>query len=284
MAFLIYLDEYGDTGTNWLDPSQPAFALFAALIDESTWGEAERVLIALALEIAEHLGLEEPARLHMVDIYQRKGPYRSVSVDQAIDWCNRVFEIAWKNSVLFHARIIASKSDWAKEPIRAKKPPYVTQFPHLLLDLDSFLDGREAFGLIFTDLHEPTRHFQNLTIYRALRFTGVLKRILEKPQQIDSREHTMVALADFAGYAVMGHLRDKSRGKMRPGLEQWAKLVQRMSIQPPLQLPGHENEELFKRAIAVANFFLEEELAGQLNLSSTIKALQAGLDRLPESK
>jgi len=277
MAFLIYLDEYGDTGTNWLDPNQPAFALFAALVNENVWSKVEKSLIELSLEIADHLHLEGPVRLHMVDIYQRRGPYRNVSIEQAMDWCNQVFEIARKHSILFHARIIPSKPDWAKEPIRAKKPPYLTQFPHLLLDLDSFLDKKGAFGLIFADSHKPTQHLQSLTIYQALRFVGELRRILEKPQQLDSREHIMLALADFAGYAFMGHLRDKIRGAKRPGLQQWAKLVQSLSIQP-------SGEDPLRRAITVANFFLEEESVGRQSLGLTIAALQAGLKHLGGSK
>lgn len=285
--FLTYIDEYGDTGARLDDPDQPVFALLAAMVPERSWVELETALIDLSLEMQEILGLEDSPRLHMVDLYQRKGIYREISVEQGFSWIERVLELAHAAGVRYHARIVW-KDEYLRElrdsssardreaAARGQAPTdlYVGHLPHLLLDLDTYCEGIGERTLLFVDQHARTRHLDDLTIYRAWRNVGVLKSILEAPIQRDSRRHTLLAVPDFAGYIALGTEIDARRGRARPRLREWGTEF----IAPHIISAGVSGFDL-RRTLAVANFYLSES-DRKLNLSRVVAALKAGFAHL----
>ena len=285
--YLIYVDEYGDTGARLDDPRQPLFGLVAAFIPEAAWVTVETSLIDLILEIQDTLGTDETPRLHIVDLYQRKGVYRRASVEQCFAWIERVFTIAHTAQVRYHARVLnksaeleryrrSSTAKWREAAQRgeASLELYVAQFPVLLLDIDAYCEQTGEHALLFVDQHERTRHLDTLTIYRAWRSVGLLKRTLEAPIQRDGRFHALLALPDFAGYAVLGTELDKLRQKQRPKLGEWAD-----TYVTPYAIDYQPSGIDLRRALAVSNFYLSESDRGN-DLARAIAALKAGLGEI----
>jgi hypothetical protein len=287
--FLTYIDEYGDTGTRLDDPNQPVFALVSALIPDQAWIQLETELINLSLEIQEVLKLEDTPRLHMVDLYQRKGNYREVAVEQSFSWIERVLALARAADVRYHARIVwkdnylqelrnSPKASDREVAAKGQAPSdlYIGHLPHLLLDLDAYCEQIGERTLLFVDQHDRTSHLDNLAIYRAWRNVGVLKSIVEAPIQRDSRHHTLLAIPDFAGYVALGSELDEKRGKARPMLREWG-----INFIAPYIISTDASGVDPKRALSVANFYFSES-DQELNFSRAITALKGSFAHLDE--
>lgn len=286
---LTYIDEYGDTGVRLDDPDQPVFALFAAMVPDRKWVELEVQLVALTLEMQEVMGLEDAPRLHMVDLYQRKGVYRNVSIEQAFAWIERVLRLASQAEVLYHARIVwkqtyldrlhqsPSHSD-RQAAGRGEAPTdlYMGHMPHLILDLDAYCGQIGERALLFVDQHERTRHLDNLTIYRAWRQVAALESIVEAPIQRDARRHALLAVPDFAGYIAMGTELDAKEGKERPKLRDWGIEFIAQHIVPMAARPID-----LKRTLAITNFYFAES-DREPNLARAVRALRAGFADLDD--
>ncbi|MEA1911984.1 MAG: DUF3800 domain-containing protein [Spirochaetota bacterium] len=69
---LVYLDESGDTGTNFSDPQQPIFVLGSLLIKQQIWKELEKKYNSI---IGEAFNNQIPVNfeLHTMDMVSRRG-------------------------------------------------------------------------------------------------------------------------------------------------------------------------------------------------------------------
>jgi len=233
--YLIYIDEFGDSGTRLDDPQQPIFQLQAALVpvEEGNWIEVEQVCTELIREISTTINTGENVRLHMVDLYQRKGIYRKASIEQTFAWIERILQIALDYSVHYVSQEI-NKFDFLKAfkgntltdtkgHTHYKSSVYDLLFPNFLIELDQQLNALDAYGMIIVDQHKGQQfeNYSSLDAYRIMRSKGFLKRVVENPIFRDSRIQTLLALPDFSGYIAANLKIDKLFGKSRPRLRDW---------------------------------------------------------------
>lgn len=249
--YMIYIDDYGNTGDRLDDPKQPLFALHASFVPVAggAWLVLEREIMEVLREVqalarAQHL--PPPERIHMVDLYQRKGRlYRSVSVEQTFLWIERLLE-AMKAAGVLHRHIAMDKpilmrgqesrhaaGTYAnadeqricqtKGPAYFPGPLYDATLPRLLWAIDEALEALDAYGMVFLDQQEGYEGLEHLNVYRVLRHHGSLKRILETPIYRDGRFNTLLTVPDIAGFITMGLEVDLLQvpPKQRPKLEEW---------------------------------------------------------------
>lgn len=264
---LIYVDDYGNTGDRLDDPKQPLFALYASFVpvDDGSWLRLEQEIIQVMREIQVYAwqnGFTAPARLHMVDLYQRSGKlYRSLSVDKVFAWIERVLEAMTAANVK-HLHIVGDKPimmrgqelrhasgqyAWPEEeavcktkgPNHAPAPLYDMFLPRLFWEIDRALEEMNEYGIIFLDQQQGYEDLELLNVYRILRHQGMLKRILETPIYRDGRVNTLLAVPDIAGFIQMGLECDQLTipMKKRPMLEEWQERYLLMNG-APAPLPG----------------------------------------------
>ena len=102
--------------------------------------------------------------------------------------------------------------------------PYMFCFWQLLVSLDRILaDELNAYGLIILD--EQTKHekiIENLKVYRYLRLTNLIDRIVDYPVFRTNSQNLMLALPDFTGYIFHRWYCDEHAGKKpQAKIEEW---------------------------------------------------------------
>ncbi|MDX2004760.1 MAG: DUF3800 domain-containing protein [Meiothermus sp.] len=281
--YIIYLDEFGDSSNRLDEASHPLFALAAALVPANTnWLQLEGELIEISLEIKRNLALPETHRLHMVDLYQRTGPYKNrMSVEQSFGWIEKILQAAQNANVLYHVRYMdrakhkrnllegTTGQREAAERGEATQTMYLGQFPQVLYDLDLFLREQNSYAMLIADQHKDFEHFAALDTYRAWRVAGLLEKILEAPFYRDSRRHTLLTLPDFAAYTAAGFLLNTTRDKPRPMLDEWHQKYIR-----PCLIKWSEPTLSLERMLFTANFYITEGVK-QPDLEAVIKSAQA---------
>ncbi|CAM4161751.1 DUF3800 domain-containing protein [Deinococcus marmoris] len=249
--YLIYVDDYGNTGDRLDDPDQPLFSLHASFVATQSggWNYLEREIMEVMREVqalARAYDLPPPERVHMVDLYQRKGKvYRQISIDQTFAWIERILE-AMRHAEVLHRHIIMDKpmiragqavrhstGEYAnvheqrtcqtKGPNFFPAPLYDATLPRLLWEIDLSLQELDAYGMVFLDQQQGYESLEKLNVYRVLRHHGMLKRLLEAPIYRDGRFNTMLAVPDIAGFITVGLEADQLHvpPKRRPKLEEW---------------------------------------------------------------
>lgn len=268
--YLIYIDEYGNSGTRLDDPRQPLFALQAAFVpvDGGAWSRIERENVELLDEIHKTVR-DKSARLHMVDMYQRKGVYRGVGVHKVFGWIERVLATAAANGTSYLTLNFDKNAfiqTGLREPHRGlldeiggqlhmRVAPYEILFPNLLLEIDTHLENIDAYGMLIVDQHKGQKfeRFGLIDAYGILRAENLLTRVVENPIFRDSRVHTLLAVPDFSGYVTSSLAVDKLIGKSRPQLTEWyERYVQPCSLSSPI-IPKNIAEDVqYQRGQAYA--------------------------------
>jgi hypothetical protein len=232
--YLIYIDDYGNTGGRLDDPLQPIFNLQAAFVpvDDGGWMLVEQQLVELIDEINRTLKVTKSVRLHMAEIYQRTGAFRKIDVSQAFDWIERVLDIAQEGNVRYLPTIEYKPlllqqlknmelSTVFDEKGRFRTHLYRYSFPTLLGSIDEALEDLDAYGMLFLDQQKEHEVLSRMSYYKVARGAGHLKRIIENPIFCDNRVHTLLSLADFSGYIFTGCIRDRLRASASPKLSEW---------------------------------------------------------------
>lgn len=230
--YLIYIDEYGNSGPRLDDPQQPIYGLQIAFIKSCNWLALEKELLTIAESIGHILGLGETPRLHMVDLFQRKGlfykPPRGyrLSVEEAYGWIEQVFN-AFKKADVRYWNVYEAKSNYAtelrekieaipdfatREELRRKTRDYTRLpvhirkllFPTALAATEFALRKMDAYGIVFFDQEneKDDSELEAYKIYNAFRKKGIIRQILESPTKKDSRVSVLLATADFSGYVA----------------------------------------------------------------------------------
>ncbi len=248
--YLIYVDDFGNSGGRLDDPQQPLFSLQAALVpvDDGAWMRIERAQVELLDKIKDRLNLSVPPRLHAVDFYQRTGHLRGATIEECFGWIEDVLRASSENGVKYVATEIEKRSIF--EPLQKLAEPfenlkrespafkelielfsqrkvdyiYELSFIGLIFLLNRILEKMDSYGMIIHDQHGDLEVLSRLKIYRAFKSQGIISRIIENPIYKDSRIHSMLATADFAGYVRGGMKVDALKGKSRPMLSAWNSL------------------------------------------------------------
>ncbi len=244
--FLIYIDEFGNTGGKLDNPRQPIYQLQAALVPaDNRWVWLENELFNITRRLQERLQLREAPHLHAVEIYQRAGYYRTppnerpLSPEEAFQVFDELFQLSNRAGILY-ASVVIDKT-WLLERVRdarrkqgvnpkqierIKRAPGFRQRAFLLLLewLDLHLRNLGAHGVVFFEQEEPgtDKDLAFSTVYAALRQVGHFKRLLDAPSPKAKRTSLPLAFADFAGY-VSGniYLSTFFSRPLRPRLSEW---------------------------------------------------------------
>lgn len=242
-AFLIYVDEFGNTGDKLDTPKQPIYHLQAAFVPaDSRWIWLERQLLEVANRLASRVGLKGPPHLHAVEIYQRSGYYRkpptgkTLEPDEAFDIFEQVLDAA-RNAGVLYASVSFDKDSFlkiarkalmktGKNPERVKRFRGFRQFAFLtLLEwVDSQLRAMDAFGYVIFEEERPEidKALSLSSVYTGSRQVGYLQRLLDAPSAKAKRTSLLLSIADFAGYVLGNYLLERRYCRTpRPKISKW---------------------------------------------------------------
>ena len=250
--YFAYIDEYGDAGSLLTDSTQPLFMLTAAFVPVEKWVSLETALCEILDEMRKIPGLENLERLHAVDLYQRKKPFRSgsreqqiqhLTIPQSFEWFEKILSVIHDHDIRFISEFVF-KNDFHKyiqDFVKNEKasgvdspaleniansgdiqfPIYLFKLFSLMLSANTFLIKNNAFSTLVLDQHTSFNHYANSKVYSEIRRLGVTDRILENPVFADSRVRPLLAVPDFLSY-VVGTIKMIDRGQPeRPQFHEW---------------------------------------------------------------
>lgn len=235
--YLIYVDDYGNTGSNLNDPKQPIFLYFAAIVPAESWGIIEQSLLQrkedLFTLLAQKAG-QAPSdpELKATRLLSFKRPYNYLSWGSKADFIRRIaldyslagtrFVVSYVDKELL-AEAIRSASVFDSARIEALNKIYVPNvlaFANLIGRLDAFLAQEKSRGIIIIDEQDEFEFLPLLGVYADLRRQGLLKGLIERPLRVASHEHVLLQGVDLLAYVYGRYMVKRKLGqKLEPYYE-----------------------------------------------------------------
>ena len=202
---LVYLDESGDTGTNFNDPQQPVFVLGSLLVKQEIWKELEKQYNSI---ISEAFGNNIPGHfeLHTMDLVARRGFFTGFDLKATVSLRNQLFQLLKTFKIpVFYRKIEKKKYSKYCESRYGKGikiDPYIMAFPFIGLQVDSWLKEQNDLGIFIFDQHRSLLDIEQSL--RALRLAEdpvlQMQRVIEKGFFVDSTKSFPLQLIDLVLY------------------------------------------------------------------------------------
>ncbi len=204
---LAYMDESGDTGTNFTDSQQPIFVLGSLLIQENNWKSLEEDYNKI---IANAFNGNIPAdfELHASDLVNRKFSFKNLTLDECRKLRNDLFQfIKDKKIPVFYRKIEKKKYQKYCEDKYGrgiKIDPYIMAFPFIGLKIDEYLNEKKELGIFIFDEHRSLADIEQSLKSLRLEVDTALKmeRVIEKGFFINSAKSFALQLIDLVLYYI----------------------------------------------------------------------------------
>lgn len=289
--YLIYIDDFGNTGANIFDEQQKILMLFAAVIPAEKWSDLEGSYGAIRSDLARALGTEEFELKSSRFFSRHKKPFSKISLDERAQIVLRV-ATAFAS---MGARFIASYVDKqalipiytaVKEVYGNKIPgvdqyfnPYVIAYANLIARLDFFLDASKTRGLIIIDRQDQYEYLITSSMYTLMRKDGLLKRLVERPLRADSKEHSFIQAVDLLAGVYGRYLCNRTHGKDFPGRHsKTLDILRQKTEEAPAFLLNDAGQYVYSTAVAEAlGIPGEQTKSGAMLLAILLSVLLKGV-------
>lgn len=176
--YLIYVDDYGNTGNKLNDPKQPVFMLFALLIPDDRWVVLEGAISDILREIVEQLPPSpKPFELHAADFFSTHNRVmQSMSLEVRAHFAQRIAQAV----KLAGGSYLASYVD---KPKLALVLEYLT--PDILAQViqnvraegSGYSEGMRNFNYSGISLPSMTEMMKNVLMPYPLGFSSIVKEL-----------------------------------------------------------------------------------------------------------
>ncbi len=200
---LVYVDESGNTGTDFTDKSQPLFLLAALLVPDLCWTQLEKDLENVLMRRCPELFHSE-TEIHATDLRSGRGWFRGKSVQDRIAIRDEWLEVARQHNlkVVYRAILKRKFQAWLHGKFGAGVliNPHVAAFALVARVVDEYLQNvsRSELGIFISDENkEIVRDVEkSIKVLRGKDGALKLSRIIEKGFFIDSRKSRILQLCD----------------------------------------------------------------------------------------
>lgn len=206
---LIYVDESGNTGTNFTDSQQPLFVLAALIVPETCWIELESDLEAALRELCPSIAAAD-GEIHATELRSGRGEFRGVAVTDRIAIRDRWLQIAVKHKLRLIYRSLAKRrfQNWLITSFGTGVTinPHVAAFALVARVVNDYLVslGPQELGIFISDENKEIVRDVEKSIKVLRRKDGALQltRIVEKGFFIDSAKSRILQLCDLCALAA----------------------------------------------------------------------------------
>ncbi len=204
---LVYIDESGDTGTNFNDPQQPVFVLGAMLIDQSNWKKYEERFLTVIREYFNEK-IPENFELHTMDLVNRKKWFSESSIEEVNRLRDRLLDLILTERITVLYRKIVKKDyqKYCEDKFGKgiKIDPYIMAFPFICIGISPYLEDNNELGIFIIDEHRSIIDIeQSLKTLRHGQGNELkLERVIEKGFFVDSSKSYPIQLLDLVLYYI----------------------------------------------------------------------------------
>ncbi len=263
--YLVYVDEYGNTGSNLADPGQPIFQYFAAVIPSDRWRSVEAKMLQLLKVIKDELppAARDSFELHGADFFSPRNSLLSgISLELRARIANLVAQIYVGSGAKFFSVYIVK--EWLAETIRlyslvnklpetdlrALLSPNVLAFSHLVSRLEHHFNATGTKGIVLIDEQEEFGFLNLLEAYEVMRSNGQLVGLIERPLAVDSKHHVLMQGTDVLGYLYGRHLsRRRREGEIEERYKETIKLISERIEETPAVFLDQQGSVILSEAV-----------------------------------
>lgn len=248
--YLIYVDDYGNSGKRLDDPKQPLFMLFAVMIDVEHWADIEKDLLEVTNEICTRCGIkQEKFKLHAWEFFSQY-KFKDLSFDERAAYVYRIAQIVERYDGYYFATYVkkeelinfsmafslfetAMSSTLEELPLTDLQgqrviegflpqlrniilDPYALAMTSLLRWEDQWLAGKGSKGMVIIDRQQEYESFHSFRTLSAMREAGQARNLIEQPLQGNGSVNVMLQITDVLGYIIGGFLKMQFYGKTFP--------------------------------------------------------------------
>lgn len=243
--FLIYADDYGNTGERLDERSQPLFMFFGMMVPSTRWVALERDLASITRDVCRDCGVEPSTfRLHAAEFFSER-QYPQLSADQKANVALLLAQTAVRHGATFLVSYVLKTEVAQLRSVMAtlghlfQRPEFSVLrdnpnvWPHLertfeqmqrsdpyVVTLIDFLQGAESAlaaqgtqGLIVIDRQQQYGAQHAFKSLSAARQSHATQFLLEQPLQGDSFTNPLLQVADVLGYLYGYTLRTRLQEK-----------------------------------------------------------------------
>lgn len=199
--YLMYIDESGNTGTNYKDIEQPIFTMAGIIVKDSNWLKIDRELSELKRNLFGRADME----IHAQEMFnpRKTTPFWGVrSQKENWDDIEKIVDFMIKYDMKSVSCSISKQ--YIKNILRSdiKVDPYYFGLILLSYRFDEFLEENNEKGIIITDKIDSIDERVTRLILEKLRLEeeDKVKDIVERPLRTDSAMSNMVQLADIFAF------------------------------------------------------------------------------------
>ena len=256
---LLYVDDAGNTGTDYDNTEQPVFSLAGVVVNSNDWRTLNGAITAKKRIL---FPLTPNVEIHAANIFQGSND-RKNGVNYR---CNTMeFNLFILESFL---RLVAELGlpiisfTVRKQSLKAychknyqgliKIDPYFIAFPYMLSFFDSYLQTKQDIGIVFLDEQNSACNWTDEVQDRVQLFPNQdllhVDRIIERAMYMDSCKNNFIQMADLCNFYI-NHYAAIKQGKVFSSvkmahIEHMYSLIAPQIIDPPFD--PHAQKDVFK--------------------------------------
>ncbi|CDE14084.1 putative uncharacterized protein [Clostridium sp. CAG:470] len=209
--FILYLDESGNTGTDYDNPTQKIFTLAGLALNDKDWYDLNYKIQKEKEKISPDLINYE---IHTNDIFQSsrnigKGyDFRKNTLEYNLDMLEKLVDLVVDLNLPIFS-VVIDKQKFKKFITKVHGPsikidPYLYAFSFLSIEYNNFLIQNNSNGMILVD--ENNNIMDSLEkVYSKLigdNFEGDTNNIIENVLFLESKKNNFIQLADLCNFYI----------------------------------------------------------------------------------
>lgn len=211
---ILYVDDAGNTGTDYDNPSQPFFSLLGLIVNDSDWCNLNSTINQRKIEILSDFATHE---IHAVDIFNCKKigttNFRNLQEYQNLKILEQIVDLIVDINcpiVQFTVRKQNLKR-YCELKCKEKPPidPYLIAFTYLSHFFDDYVSENKEHGLMILDEQEAlTENIADmLQVFQIHNADEQIKieRIIETSLFLSSASSNFIQLADVCNFYINRH-------------------------------------------------------------------------------
>ncbi len=213
--YILYVDEAGNTGTDYDNKQQPIFSLSGIAVNTDKWNNLNNLIVEWQKNILPDFPLCE---IHATEIYNGKScrnrtyNFRKLSLEKNLSILEKLVDIVIEINCPIITFIVRKENlkNYCKKNYGSslKIDPYLIAFPYISVFFDEFIINNNSNGLIFLDEQKPLVSnidsiLERLKLIDGPEFFDIkIINIIERALFLDSSKSKFIQLADLCNFYI----------------------------------------------------------------------------------
>lgn len=200
--YILYIDESGNTGTDYDNKSQPVFVLAGIRIKDSDWHTVNDFFEKEKIKIYPEFANNE---IHTSELFNsnKKSIYNKYDWKDNLNALEKVVDLICNCNVsLYYTSIVKSsmkKFLATKFKNSVKIDPYLYAFANMYNSFNSDIEAENSYGIIFSDKLDAITDGMEL-LYPKLLCNN--RNIIEQAHYLDSKKNNFIQMADICALYI----------------------------------------------------------------------------------